>query len=225
MQGGRGCIERTPFRGTVQALTEAGEAPGGGSGGEVQEAVAPPVPEIGRGRVASPPSNLPLSGSLANIEAERAVGTQPTSHADQVRSKVDFWGSLENSDFAVNLIQQGLKLPFTDKHKVMKACKVNIEERPASKAKKALLRGEVQSLLNQEVIEKVPKGVRVYENHIFVIKKPSGKLRVIFDMKQLNKFIALPKIRMFKFKYSFNSLLNNNFAVKIDLLVQQEDEN
>lgn len=79
------------------------------------------------------------------------------------------------------LIKRGLTIPFADKGKVLKACKVDITERNTSIAKKRCLRKEIKNLLDMDVIERVPRGTKVYEKYIFSIKKPSGKLRIIFS--------------------------------------------
>ena len=145
------------------------------------------------------------------------MDSRSRSPCDQVRKNILYWESLENSDFAVSLIKRGLVIPFIDNIKVQKACRVDIKERKTSFHKMSLLSKEIKELLDMDVIERVLKGTKVYENYIFCIKKPSGKLRVIFDMKQLNKDIKLPKLKMFKFSMAYQELLKNNFACKIDL--------
>ena len=143
--------------------------------------------------------------------------SEAKSPCDKVRGNVEYWESIDKSSFAVKLIKRGLTIPFADKGKVLKACKVDITERNTSIAKKRCLRKEVKNLLDMDVIERVPRGTKVYENYIFGIKKPSGKLRIIFDMKVLNKEIKLPKLKMFRFSFAYQELLINSFACKIDL--------
>ena len=135
----------------------------------------------------------------------------------KVRGSVEYWEKMEKSDFAVKIIKRGLTIPFDDKAKVYKACKVDIEERKTSKVKKNDLLYEIKKLLQMNIIERVPRGTKVFENHVFCVKKPTGKLRVIFDMKILNQYIKLPKLKMFKFSFSYQELLRNSFACKIDL--------
>ena len=86
-----------------------------------------------------------------------------------------------------------------------------------SSKKRKVLRKEIKDLLSQDVIEIAPANTPLFENYIFSMVKPSGKIRVIFDMKQLNTHIKLPKLKMFTFDKSYQSLLKNNFACRIDL--------
>ena len=83
--------------------------------------------------------------------------------------------------------------------------------------KTRILRKELSELVAHKVIEKAPSNVPLFENHIFCISKPSGKIRVIFDMKFLNTFIRLPKLKMFTFDKGYQSFLLNSFACRIDL--------
>ena len=105
---------------------------------------------------------------LPLIDAPHIV-EEAQSLSEKVRKRVDFWQSLESSDFAVSLIKNGLKLPFKNKKKIFKACKFNISERPTSLPKSKVLKKEVKNLLKQDVIERVPKGVKVFENYIFTV--------------------------------------------------------
>ena len=77
---------------------------------------------------------------MRSLDIETVEANQEgSSLVDQVRRKIGFWASLEDSDFAVTLIKNGLKLPFKDGASVIKACKFDIKERPTSKAKRIIL--------------------------------------------------------------------------------------
>lgn len=154
---------------------------------------------------------------IDTISLQEANKAKSLSPCDQVRRNAHYWSSMSNSDFAVNLIKRGLTIPFYDKLKIQKACRLNINERPTSTSKQKLLHKEIKDLLKLNVIERVPCGTKVYENYIFTKLKPSGKVRVIFDMKQLNIDIKLPKLNMFKFSQAYQDLIHNSFACKVDL--------
>ena len=149
------------------------------------------------------PNYPPSSGQLAQ--------------AQQVRNKLEYWKKIDKSDFAVRLIENGLVLPFINKHKVLQLCRKHIFPRTSSRKNKSVIREEIKLLLEHDVIEKAPHNVLLYENHVFCITKPNGKMRMILDMKQLNTHIRLPKLQMFKFRQCFHSCLNSSFACKIDL--------
>ena len=140
-----------------------------------------------------------------------------TPLVQQVRDKLGFWKSLEKSSFAVKLIQRGLTVPFSDKRKVNRLCKRNIRSRKTSKTNRIKLRRELKDLLTMQVIERITEDIPLFENHIFCKTKPNGKIRVIFDMKQLNTFIRLPKLKMFTFSKSNQEFLRNSVACRIDL--------
>ena len=55
------------------------------------------------------------------------------------------------------------------------------------------------------------------ENHVFCITKPFGKVKVILDMKVLNTYISLPRLRMFKLNYCYPACMSKQYACKIDL--------
>ena len=124
---------------------------------------------------------------------------------------------MDKSEFAIKLIKRGITLPFSDFAKVNKACKLDIQERKTSKARRRILSKEIEDLLKTKVIEKVPRGTKVFENHIFSKVKSNGKIRVIFDMKILNVDIKLPSLTMFKFPMAYTDMINNSYACKIDL--------
>ena len=124
---------------------------------------------------------------------------------------------MSKSDFAIKLIKRGLTIPFADKLAVNRLCKKNILPRKSTRKNSKILRREIKSLLEQSVIEKAKPNVLLFENYIFAKPKPSGKIRVIFDMKVLNKFIKLPQLHMFTFSKAYRSLHSNFFACSIDL--------
>ena len=72
-------------------------------------------------------------------------------------------------------------------------------------------------MLKQDVIERAPSNVPLFQNYVFCVTKPSGKKRVIFDMKRLNLYIRLPKLKMFTFDKAYQACLSNQFACRIDL--------
>ena len=155
--------------------------------------------------------------SLLACPAEDMGVFQSTSIVDKVRECLAYWESMNKATFAIRLIKHGLTLPFTNKQEVDRLCKRNIQVRKTSRKKRRILRDEIKSLENQRVIERAKINVPLFENYIFCVTKPSGKIRLIFDMKYLNTFIKLPQLQMFTFKKAFQSFLSNNYACKIDL--------
>ena len=150
------------------------------------------------------------SGREVNVPGENTL-------VQEVRSKLEFWYSLDKSSFATRLITQGLTLRFTNKKAVDNLCSRNITARSYTRRNKLVLQTEIESLLKQGVIVRVPNNSLLFPNHIFAIVKPSGKIRIIFDMKELNTFIKLPSLRMFTFDKAHIAFHRFNVACKIDL--------
>ena len=162
------------------------------------------------------PSTSSSPRNLPTIPAGES-GTVFKSHVVEVRESLAYWESLALSNFAVKLIKHGLTIPFRNKLKVNKLCKRNISARKSSRKNSKILRKEIKSHLHQQVIERAKSNIPLFENYIFTKLKPSGKYRVIFDMKILNTYIRLPRLHMFTFSKAYRSLHLCKFACSIDL--------
>ena len=161
-------------------------------------------------QIIQPLPNNPLAHKTPSTSSK-------TSQAQEVRMSLEFWKKLDKSTFASKLINQGLIISFNNRSKVDSLCKKKIFPRKTSRKNRHIIRQEIKALLEQQVIEKAPPQVALYENYLFCITKPNGKLRLILDMKELNKHIKLPKLSMFRYQHSFQACLASNFACRIDL--------
>lgn len=85
---------------------------------------------------------------------------------------------------------------------------------PAHKV--ATLEVEVQSLLSKRAIEHASPRVGFYAR-IFLVLKKNGKLRPVFNMKLLNRFIKARGFHMATLKMVAAAIRHNDFAVSLDL--------
>ncbi|XP_077340446.1 uncharacterized protein LOC143984042 [Lithobates pipiens] len=77
----------------------------------------------------------------------------------------------------------------------------------------------LRELENQDVIRKVPRAEegRGFYSHVFIVKKPSGKFRLILNLKPLNASVTYKRFRMESI-FSVKALLPHNcFMVSLDL--------
>ena len=189
------------------AVTEAHKGVVEAEAGEDQSPVSPVLPQL-------PQSN---ETNVSQLQNQSCGDSSEESLVVKVRRCLPYWKTLIKSEFANNLIQRGLTIPFTDKLRVKRLCKYKISPRKTSARKRKVLRKELKTLLAQDVIERAPGNVPLFENYIFPLVKPSGKIRIIFYMKYLNTFIKLPKLQTFKFSKAYQAFLKNNSACRIDL--------
>ena len=168
-------------RDTKEAITEPEVS---GAHREVVEEGAGGDPVV----VNTPPPMLPPSNEHSSpiMHLQPDCDTESDSLVVKVRRRLPFWRSLSKSTFASRIIERGLTIPFSDKLRVKRLCKFNISPRKTSVKKRKVLRKEIKSLLAQGVIERAPLNVPLFENYIFSVKKPSGKIRIIFDISSRN---------------------------------------
>ncbi|KAG8539065.1 hypothetical protein GDO81_021527 [Engystomops pustulosus] len=90
---------------------------------------------------------------------------------------------------------------------------------PASRENREAMFTEVRTLIQKKVLCQVPlaeQGQGFYSN-LFLVKKPGGSLRVILNLKPLNRFLMVPKFKMETLKSAVNLLFPGCFMASIDL--------
>ena len=156
----------------------------------------------------------------AQLDVSRSIATQSPVSAPIGRllvNRINIWKTLPNSKFANDIISRGLTIPFINKQASLRLMKDKGQVRQYDNNKRRSLDKECDRLLELGVIETLPRDAYIYFNHVFFNVKPNGTIRLIFDMKELNKNIAKPRFKMLKSSTIFPYLLNNNFACKLDL--------
>ena len=125
------------------------------------------------------------------------------------------WSQISTSPFVKNIISQGYKLEFSE----CPPSRFYITALPRDQEKASAMMNLLQDLIQQEVIIQVPKQQegRGFYSHIFLVKKPSGKYRLILNLKILNRSIRYKHFRMDTI-YSITKLLSPGcFMASLDL--------
>ncbi|XP_068104139.1 uncharacterized protein [Hyperolius riggenbachi] len=125
------------------------------------------------------------------------------------------WRKITSNQFILDLIKDGYKIRFIKKPPVRFVKTLMPKDREARMALQELLR----DMMDRNVIKEVPpqERNRGFYSRIFLIKKPTGKFRMILNLKPLNPFIVYEKFRM-ETVYTMRNLLNADvFMVNIDL--------
>ena len=121
------------------------------------------LPKVSKTTPPPPPQNnaptvpAPVPSTSAGVSAYKGV-----CQSLRVRDCVSFWKSINDSAFAVRLIEEGLTLPFSDRQLVLTKCKFSISARHTSPKKALVIREEINLPLAQDVIEAAPQDVKFF---------------------------------------------------------------
>ena len=106
------------------------------------------------------------------------------------------WESLTNDQWVLEIIREGYKLPFvTPPDLSLQPLETHV---PRDRSQEALLREEIQALLDKQAIEEIdvrtdPLG---FYSHYFLASKKTGGFRPILNLRGLNRHIRCDKFRM-----------------------------
>ena len=87
-----------------------------------------------------------------------------------------------------------------------------------SQSSSSLLQEKIDIHLQKWAVERVQNlGTLSFYSRIFLVPKKNGKLRPIIDLSLLNRYIKKQSFKMEKVKSVRQSIMNNDWAVSIDL--------
>lgn len=122
------------------------------------------------------------------------------------------WERLTSDPWILGIVK-GFKLPFwtlpwQDR-----------EPRPfnLSEEQKIVFQEAVDDLLRKDVIEETRELGDQFISNIFVRPKPNGKVRLILDLTELNKFLILQHFKLENFNTALQMVDRDNFMSTIDL--------
>ena len=157
---------------------------------------------------------MPASGQSANCTgtaSEKQLSTGFENVCSKVRQCRDFWETIGASLFILNLIQFGYKIPFYDTPQ-----KAQFKNNLSARQNSFFVESEIDRLLKFSYIKKVLKPPWVV-NPLSVAKNSVGKLRLILDLRHVNKCL-------FKFGVKYEGLdqlpslvTEGGFMAKFDL--------
>lgn len=107
-------------------------------------------------------------------------------------------------------------MEFDSTPRLMHPCSALDSSNGIPKLELALLQPEVQTLIHKNAIEGATMSVGFYA-HIFTVPTKNGKLRPVFNMKPLNKFIRAHSSRMTTLKMLASAIRRCDYSVSLDL--------
>jgi len=129
----------------------------------------------------------------------------------RLRKNIHFWESIGASNWVLSVIRTGYKIPFISTPEVSYSNnnRSAIEERE-------FVSDSIKLLIENGSVEEVSEIPHVV-NPLSVAKRPSGKLRLILDLRYVNRHIFKEKIK-FEDWTCFESYINlKGFLYKFDL--------
>ncbi len=127
-----------------------------------------------------------------------------------LKSKQLNWDKL-NDKFVSRIVSQGLQIEFLSQPE-LSSIKNLSQPRTLAPHTIAL----VQELKLGGIVEEF-KGDRFFLNHIFPVPKPSGKFRLILDLKKLNCFVRTPTFTLPSLKQILPSISKDTWMCSVDL--------
>ena len=109
------------------------------------------------------------------------------------------WKSIPFGTFNIDIIKSGLKVRFADEPAQTVSHNIQI-----TKAEKQIISGEIQKLLQKEIIYPYMREEDDFMSSTLTREKKNGSFRMILNLKQLNKYI---EYELFKMQF-FQSVLN-----------------
>lgn len=133
------------------------------------------------------------------------------SSAGRLKDFVSHWKCLTNSKLLLQWIE-GYKIPF-NKKPVQRV----IRHQAPNESDLSDTNKHIHDLLVQGVIEKCHPTEGQFLSPFFLVKKSSGKIRFILNLKTLNSFIAPPHFKMEDARTVCKLIQTNCFMATIDL--------
>ena len=119
------------------------------------------------------------------------------------------WKKL-NSSWVSKILQNGVKLPFKRKPPT------KIPSNSSNKLPESIS-STLQDIADKGAIAPLPKGKRAYVSNIFPTPKLGDKVRIILNLKRLNKNLEHKPFKMLTLSEAISALEPNLWACKLDL--------
>ena len=125
---------------------------------------------------------------------------------------VEQWKEFTDNKWVLSIVRNGFRIPFQTKPPLSS---VLIK---MSQSSSPLLREEIEVLLRKRAVERLQNlGTHSFYSRIYLIPKKNGKLWPIIDLSLLKRYIKKESFKMETVKSVRKLMLNNNWAVSIDL--------
>ena len=163
--------------------------------------------------VSSPPLNLPLPPQdyegppfplPALLLSDIPVG-------GRLAHFVEKWEEITDNKWVLSILRHGFRIPFS---KIPPLLSVPIR---MSQSSSPFLAEEIENLFNKRAVERVQNtGTPDFYSRIFLVPKKNRKLRLIIDLRFLNRYIKKQSFKMETVKSVRQAMRQNDWAVSID---------
>ena len=124
------------------------------------------------------------------------------------------WEKITQENWVLSIIKEGYKLEFIQKppFQGIKSTLVNTKNL-------VLLKAEVNTLLEKNAIEIVPKSETQsgFYSTLFLVKKKNGKMRLVINLRPLNRYLRKQHFKMDTLSKVLNLVKQNDWAFSLDL--------
>ena len=130
----------------------------------------------------------------------------------KLKRNLKFWREVvKPSDFILNMIQSGYKIPF---HTTPDP--YYFDNRSSALRRKSFVEFQIRELLENGCISDVPDCPE-FINPLHVAVQPSGKERLILDLSHLNNFIVKTRVKYEDLKTVLQLLKKGDYVFSFDL--------
>ena len=128
---------------------------------------------------------------LEPCEFERDVeGSSSSSVQEKLCANFSFWqGTIQASEFVLDIIGNGYKILFRET-----PLPYSIENRSSARRQDGFVEGAISELMSRDCLREVSDYPQSC-NPLHVAVQSSGKLRLILDLTQLNKFVVKKSVK------------------------------
>ena len=127
-----------------------------------------------------------------------------------LRSNLEYWKEIGASDFILDVIENGYKLPFRTIPD-----KAEIKNNKSAKKNAQFVSDSIKELLESKRIVEVP--FKPYVVNPLSVSSNEGKHRLILDLRYVNDYLEKRKVKFEDWKTFQNYISSENYLFKFDL--------
>lgn len=132
--------------------------------------------------------------------------------AGNIQFHAEAWRKVTQDPWVLNAVQ-GVEIPFTSTPYQT----IEPREYKMAHAQKQLMDQELKLLRDKGVIQVSAEEEGQFISNIFSRPKPNNRIRIIFDLNELNDFVEYQKFKMTSLKTAYSLLSPGAFMASIDL--------
>lgn len=141
------------------------------------------------------------------------VAAPPQVHAGRLKYYLRSWRAITNNDYILDAIA-GYSIPFIT---VPNQCPEEYPKHHFSVGESSLLKKEIEHLLDIKAIRKCNPVSGQFVSDIFLVPKKDGSMRLILNLKKLNKYVSVDHFKMEDIRTAIKLVTEGCFMANIDL--------